>query len=117
MYERILVPTDGCDVSAIAEQAAIVFARAHGSEIAALAVEQPQAAGVRCTPLAVIDYQPSHAIVDAAGRHGCDLIFMGPHGRRGLSRLFACSVTQQVLADTPVPVMVFRPQVCPREAA
>ena len=42
MYERILVPTDGSDVSAAAERAAIAFARAHGSEIVVLAVGQPQ---------------------------------------------------------------------------
>ncbi|MFS2021895.1 universal stress protein, partial [Massilia sp. CT11-108] len=30
MYDRILIPTDGSDVSAAAEQAAIAFARAHG---------------------------------------------------------------------------------------
>jgi nucleotide-binding universal stress UspA family protein len=35
---------------------------------------------------------------------------MGSHGRRGLSRLLAGSVTQKVLAEAPVPVMVMRPQ-------
>jgi nucleotide-binding universal stress UspA family protein len=146
MVERILVPTDGSDVSAIAEQAAIAFARAHGSEIVALAVAQPQApfvaaeaamavdpgidadallagaerqaarlaaaataAGVRCTQVALIDHVPSQAIVATAGRHRCDLIFMASHGRRGLSRLLAGSVTQKVLADANVPVMVFKP--------
>ena len=147
MYDRILVPTDGSDVSAAAEQAAIAFARAHGSEIVVLAVGQPQppiasaeaamaidpglddavllaaakeharnvanaaeAAGVRCTSLAVLDYSPADAILATADSHGCDLIFMGSHGRRGLSRLLAGSVTQKVLADAHVPVMVMRPR-------
>ncbi|MCS0613508.1 universal stress protein [Massilia kyonggiensis] len=147
MYDRILVPTDGSDVSAAAEQAAIAFARAHGSEIVVLAVGQPQppiasaeaamaidpglddavllaaakeharnvataaeAAGVRCTSLAVLDYSPADAILATADSHACDLIFMGSHGRRGLSRLLAGSVTQKVLADAHVPVMVMRPK-------
>ena len=147
MYDRILVPTDGSDVSAAAEQAAIAFARAHGSEVVVLAVGQPQppiasaeaamaidpglddavllaaakeharnvataaeAAGVRCTSLAVLDYSPADAILATADSHACDLIFMGSHGRRGLSRLLAGSVTQKVLADAHVPVMVMRPK-------
>ena len=147
MYDRILVPTDGSDISAAAEKAAIAFARAHGSEIVALAVGQPQspiasaeaamaidpglddevllaaanerarrvadacaAAGVTCTPLALLDYTPAEAIVATADSQGCDLIFMGSHGRRGLSRLIAGSVTEKVLADANVPVLVMRPQ-------
>ena len=151
MYDRILIPTDGSDVSAAAEQAAIAFARAHGSEVVVLAVGQPQppiasaeaamaidpglddamllaaakehahnvasaaeAAGVRCTSLAVLDYSPADAILATADSHGCDLIFMGSHGRRGLSRLLAGSVTQKVLADAHVPVMVMRPRATAR---
>jgi nucleotide-binding universal stress UspA family protein len=147
MYDRILVPTDGSDVSAAAEQAAIAFARAHGSEIVALAVGQPQppiasaeaamaidpglddevlltratgyahrvaaaaaAAGVRCSEVAMLDYAPADAILATAESRNCDLIFMGSHGRRGLSRLFAGSVTQKVLADATVPVLVMRPR-------
>lgn len=147
MYNRILVPTDGSDVSAAAERAAIAFARANGSEIVALAVGQPQPpiaaaeaamaidpglddatllaaaneharnvaaaadkAGVRCTPLALLDYSPADAILATAASRGCDLIFMGSHGRHGLSRLLAGSVTQKVLADAHVPVLVMRPQ-------
>ncbi|WP_371766331.1 universal stress protein [Massilia sp.] len=152
MYDRILVPTDGSDVSAAAEQAAIAFARAHGSEIVVLAVGQPQppiasaeaamaidpglddavllaaareharnvanaaaAAGVNCTSLAVLDYSPADAILATADSHACDLIFMGSHGRRGLSRLLAGSVTQKVLADAHVPVMVMRPRASGRK--
>lgn len=146
MYDRILVPTDGSPVSAAAERAAIAFARAHGSELVALAVGQPQPplvtaeaamaidpgldndtllsaaeaaarrvaqaaaeAGVRCAPVAVLDYSPADAILATADGRGCDLIFMGSHGRRGLSRLLAGSVTQKVLADARVPVLVMRP--------
>jgi nucleotide-binding universal stress UspA family protein len=146
MYDRILIPTDGSDTSAAAEQAAIAFARANGSEVVVLAVGQPrpplasaeaamaidpglddevllaaandharrvaaaaEAAGVRCSALAMLDYSPADAIIATAESRHCDLIFMGSHGRRGLSRLLAGSVTQKVLADAQVPVLVMRP--------
>jgi nucleotide-binding universal stress UspA family protein len=52
---------------------------------------------------------PSQEIIDAATGHQCDLVFMASHGRRGLSRLLAGSVTQNVLAYSTIPVMVLRP--------
>jgi nucleotide-binding universal stress UspA family protein len=58
----------------------------------------------------MLDYAPAEAIVATADSQGCDLIFMGSHGRRGLSRLMAGSVTQKVLTDAHVPVLVMRPQ-------
>jgi nucleotide-binding universal stress UspA family protein len=38
----------------------------------------------------------------------CDVIVMGSHGRRGVSKLIMGSVTQKVLAHTRLPVLVFR---------
>ncbi|MGG7603375.1 universal stress protein [Massilia sp. BKSP1R2A-1] len=66
-------------------------------------------AGVPCTTVASCALDPAEAIGDVARERGCDLIVMGSHGRRGLSRLLAGSVTQGVLAYAPVPVMVLRP--------
>jgi nucleotide-binding universal stress UspA family protein len=51
---------------------------------------------------------PHRAIVDAAKRHGCDLIVMASHGRRGLSSLLLGSETQRVLLNAAVPVLVVR---------
>lgn len=48
------------------------------------------------------------AIVAAAKRRKCDAIILGSHGRRGFSKLILGSVTQQVLAHTTLPVLVFR---------
>lgn len=80
-------------------------AQAHVDAIAARAKK----AGVPCTPLTCSALDPAEAIVDTAREQHCDLIVMGSHGRRGLSRLLAGSVTQAVLASAPVPVMVLRP--------
>jgi nucleotide-binding universal stress UspA family protein len=51
---------------------------------------------------------PHRAIVDAAHRHGCDLIVMASHGRKGLSGLLLGSETQRVLLQSSVPVLVVR---------
>jgi nucleotide-binding universal stress UspA family protein len=47
-------------------------------------------------------------IVEAAGQHGCDLIFMGSHGRSGWGQLLLGSVTNKVLSHTTLPVLVHR---------
>lgn len=51
---------------------------------------------------------PHEAIVRAAEKHGCDLIFMASHGRRGLTGLLLGSETQKVLTHSKVPVLVHR---------
>jgi nucleotide-binding universal stress UspA family protein len=51
---------------------------------------------------------PYRAIVEAAQRHGCDLIVMASHGRKGLSGLLIGSETQRVLLHAPIPVLVVR---------
>lgn len=56
----------------------------------------------------VISDSPAEAIVKAAHRHKCDLIYMGSHGRSGLSKLFLGSQTSKVLAQSRIPVLVHR---------
>jgi len=47
-------------------------------------------------------------IVEVAEQQGCDLIFMGSHGRSGWGQLLLGSVTNKVLAHTTRPVLVHR---------
>ncbi|NNG22420.1 universal stress protein [Telluria aromaticivorans] len=47
-------------------------------------------------------------IVDVAEQEGCDLIFMGSHGRSGWGQLLLGSVTNKVLSHTTKPVLVHR---------
>ena len=67
-----------------------------------------RAAGVRCDTASVTSEYPADAIVEAAQRHGCDLIFMASHGRRGLAGVLLGSETQKVLVHSKIPVLVFR---------
>ena len=48
------------------------------------------------------------AIVREARRCKADLIVMGTHGRRGVRRLVMGSDAEQVLRETPVPVLLVR---------
>jgi len=51
---------------------------------------------------------PRDTIVTAAKAMSVDLIVMGTHGRRGLSRLVLGSVAEDVIRYAPCPVLVVR---------
>ncbi|HRP97419.1 MAG TPA: universal stress protein [Rhodocyclaceae bacterium] len=65
-------------------------------------------AGVVADTDTVVNEVPYEAIIDAADRHGCDLIFMASHGRRGIAGLLLGSETQKVLTHTKIPVLIYR---------
>jgi universal stress protein A len=48
------------------------------------------------------------AILEAAREIEADLIVMGTHGRRGVTRLFLGSVAEDVMRRAPCPVLVVR---------
>lgn len=71
-------------------------------------VDRAETAGVKVTSESVTNFNVADGIVDAATKHECDLIFMGSHGRSGLSRLLLGSVTAKVLSLAHVAVLVYR---------
>ena len=98
--EAAMVIDAGLEVDVLLEEAK--------AQVAAVCA-RARKAGVTCTERVELSMDPGKVIVGTAREQACDLIFMGSHGRRGLSRLLAGSVTQAVLAYAPVPVMVLRP--------
>ena len=64
--------------------------------------------GVEASILHVPDSPPAEAIVETVRTQGCSLIVMASHGRRGLGRMLLGSQTAEVLAHSPVPVLVVR---------
>jgi nucleotide-binding universal stress UspA family protein len=56
----------------------------------------------------LISVAPWEAIIEAARKKKCDMIFMGSHGRRGLASVVLGSTTMKVLTHTKVPVLVTR---------
>jgi nucleotide-binding universal stress UspA family protein len=67
-----------------------------------------KAAGVTFEGMHVFHEQPHVAIIDAAGKKGCDVICMASHGRKGLSALVLGSETFKVLTHSKIPVLVWR---------
>lgn len=87
------------------------FARAsalEAEEILSRAKAAAEAEGVMVATDTTVNEVPYEAIIDAAGRHGCDLIFMASHGRRGIASLLLGSETNKVLTHSTVPVLVYR---------
>jgi len=65
-------------------------------------------AGVECGTVAMTSDVPYEAIIEAAEKAGCDLIFMASHGRRGISGFLLGSETNKVLTHSSIPVLVYR---------
>lgn len=87
------------------------FARAAAQEaeqILSRARTAAESQGVSGGTDTAVNEVPYEAIIDAANRHGCDLIFMASHGRRGLASLLLGSETQKVLTHSTTPVLVYR---------
>lgn len=83
-------------------------AAAEADAILAQARAVAEASGVSAITDTAVNEIPYEAIIDAASRHSCDLIFMASHGRRGLASLLLGSETQKVLTHSKVPVLVYR---------
>lgn len=80
-----------------------------------LVAQAGESQGVTVATLIEFNSAPAHSIVDAAQQHHCSMIFMGSHGRSGVSRAFLGSVTLKTLTLAHTPVMVDRPT--PEEVA
>lgn len=134
MYQRILVPVDGSEPSSRALNEALQLARGlgngavvqvqvlhvlddaldqtelvgHGNAILAEAVVQGAAAAITVLPLMkpALDGSIAAAVLAEASAGGADLIVIGTHGRKGLGRAVLGSVTEEVIRDSPVPVLL-----------
>ena len=72
------------------------------------AMARAAAAGVEAEQSLLVNPQPHQAILEEARTHGCDLIVMASHGRRGLEGLLIGSETQRVLTQSSCPMLVVR---------
>ena len=67
-------------------------------------VEKAAKEGVQAEPL-ILTGAPYEAIAEAAKFNEADLVVLGTHGRKGVSRLFFGSVAARVISTAPCPVM------------
>jgi nucleotide-binding universal stress UspA family protein len=63
---------------------------------------------IPCAAMTAFHESAALQIVDVAQQQGCDLIFMGSHGRSGWGQLLLGSVTNKVLQHARIPVLVHR---------
>lgn len=84
------------------------WAKRKAQAILSAVAKRAAAAGVECTADYTLCNRPHEAIIDAAKRNGCDLIFMASHGRSGLAALIHGSETKGVLTGSTIPTLVYR---------
>ena len=65
-------------------------------------------ANVPCDCIAMHGGEAWGVIIDVAHERACDLIVMGAHGRRGLTRMLLGSETQSVMLHSDIPVLICR---------
>jgi nucleotide-binding universal stress UspA family protein/hemerythrin-like domain-containing protein len=80
----------------------------HGKagELLAKAEAAARALGVPCGSRYAVSDRPAQAVIDAAHRIGCDLVFMASHGHRGKLGMAFASETLAVLMNGGLPVLV-----------
>lgn len=88
----------------------IASVRETGKETLASAqvVASQQGADVEAELIEIVGGRASDSILEAAKRWRADLIVMGTHGRRGMSRLAMGSDAELVVRSTPIPVLLVR---------
>lgn len=81
-----------------------------GKEIVANAKKELTARGVRGKRVIteMLEGSPAERLVEYAESHAINLIIMGAHGRKGLDRLIIGSVTDKIIREAKVPVVVVR---------
>ena len=134
--ERMLIPTDGMELSMPSVREGLELARAFGAEVTALTVSDESgmsidgkegrsgtadAVAANAAVEHVVDEgkkigvtitpkivvgSPAEAIISASSGH--DLVVMGTHGRSGLAHLRLGSVAEKVIRDAHCPVMVVK---------
>lgn len=73
---------------------------------AAAATVTDQGVVVETAKQEAVSSRPAHVIVDDATASGCDIIVMGTHGRKGVSRMLLGSDASFVVSISPMPVLL-----------
>lgn len=102
----------GAEVGGAYVAAATEALMKNGQKIIAAAQARAEKQGVRAISLTVetLGQTVAHMILAQAKKHKVDLIVLGTHGRRGLRRIIMGSDAEDVIRQTPVPVLLIRAQ-------
>jgi len=77
-------------------------------ELLTKAESAARAQGVPYSSATMISGEPFSAIIAAARKESCDLIFMASHGRTGLSGMLLGNQAAKVLSHSRIPVLVYK---------
>jgi nucleotide-binding universal stress UspA family protein len=135
-WQRILVTTDGSKYSKAAVERAINYAKAYGSTLTVVAVvdapaelsgvapgavedmirkaksyvgevkSQADSAGLPTETFVLEGEEAYRKITEFAREHNINIIVMGSHGRRGLSKLLVGSVAEKIIGYAHCPVLI-----------
>lgn len=135
-YREIVVPTDGSDGAEHAAEHALMVAGALDATVHVVSVQEDpgsiQRDQLRTSPEELasdavesvaerarergIDVRtdtlsgsPEQAILLYVEEQGADLVVMSTHGRTGIQQVVFGSVTEDVVRESPVPVLTVRP--------
>lgn len=100
--------TEGVMMEMMSKKAYVAGAARTSAAILERIAKKAAAAGVACETHHALSRSPSDAILAAAKKYKCDAIVMGSRGHGGLKAFLIGSVTQKVLAQTSLPVIVAR---------
>jgi len=91
--------------------------RAGGKKLLARAEAKVRKHGIEVEPvlLETVGRRVADLIIKQAKKWRADVIVLGTHGRRGLSRVVMGSDAEMVLRETPVPVLLVRSPLRPRK--
>ena len=84
--------------------------RKEGKALLARAESRVNQHGIKCQTVLVetVGHAVADVIIEQAKKHRADLIVLGTHGRRGLSRIVMGSDAEGVVRGTKVPVLLVR---------
>jgi len=102
VYVEIIPPTYPSEEEYLAQMQRV------GNEHLSSVLQAAAKCGLEHQGMVAFSDATAQKIVDVADEQGCDLIFMGSHGRSGWGQLLLGSVTNKVLSHTLKPVLVHR---------
>lgn len=86
----------------------LTAATSSANQALARGVDTLAAQGLHSDQRVIEGHVVHEGIIDTALALDCDLIVMGSHGRSGIEKLLLGSVTQRVLQDATMPVLVVK---------
>ena len=114
----ISIPALGVPELGVAMASTVIDSIVRDNEQAMSALAQKMCVKARLGQVLLRTGDARDVIINTARELGIDLIVMGTHGRRGVSRALLGSVTETVVRAAPCPVLTVRPHTTePHQAA